>query len=87
MGRAINNWLARLWDFIDDRDIDKHLLSMAIMYGTIQVTEWAMRFANLHGDSANGAGTAAIIAAVTTPYMALQAASLKFYFDTRKSTR
>ena len=85
MGRAISQWLARLWDFIDDRDIDKHLISMAIMYGTIQVTEWAMRFASLHGDSANGAGTAAIIAAVTTPYMVLQAAAIGFYFNIRGS--
>lgn len=86
MGAVIDNWLTRLWDWVDARDIDKHLISVCIIYGTIQITEWAMRFANSHPDPTNGLGTAAIIAAVTTPYMALQAAALKFYFDTRAAT-
>jgi hypothetical protein len=36
------SWLRRFWDFIDDRDIDKHAVSVVILAGTWKVTEWAM---------------------------------------------
>jgi hypothetical protein len=75
-------WLTRWWDWIDKRDIDKHLLSMGIFYGTVKLTEWAMAFAQAHPDKP-GLELAAIIGAVTGPYMALQAAAVKFYFDAR----
>lgn len=80
----MNNWLARLWNFIDERDIDKHAVSVVIMYGTIKVTEWAMKFAEAHPSPESLAGTAGIIAAVTGPYMALQAAAIAFYFNRNK---
>jgi hypothetical protein len=67
----------RLWDWIDDRQIDKHLVSMAVLYGTVKVTQWAMVFASAHPDS----GMA--IASVTAPYMGLQGAAIKFYFESR----
>jgi hypothetical protein len=76
------NWLVRFWDFIDKRDIDKHTVSVCIMYGTIKITEWAMVFAHAHSEK-TGIEIAAIIAAVTAPYMALQAVAIKFYFDSR----
>lgn len=76
------NWFARLWDFIDKRDIDKHTISVCIMYGTIKVTEWAMTFAHAHADK-TGMEIAAIIAAVLGPYSLLQAAAIKYYFDSR----
>lgn len=75
----------RIWDWIDKRDIDKHVVSMAVLFGTIKVTEWSMMFASLHADKP-GIEIAAIIAAVTTPYMALQAAVIKFYFDSRPTS-
>jgi hypothetical protein len=68
-----------LWDWIDNRQIDKHLVSIAVLYGTWRLTEWAMIFATSHPD-VNGA---AVIAAVTAPYAALQGASIKFYFEAR----
>ena len=71
--------LERLWDFIDKRQIDKHIVSILIMYGTVQITKWSMVFAVLHPDS-NGV---IVIASVDVPYMALQAAALKSYFDAR----
>lgn len=73
-----------LWDWIDKRQIDKHALSVAIFYGTIRLTEWAMAFAEGH-PAKPGVELAAIIAAVTAPYMALQAAAVKFYFDARST--
>lgn len=80
-------WLAmrasQAWDWIDARDIDKHFVSLAVLYGTISVTSWAMDFA-ANGDRP-GLEVAAIIAAVCAPYMALQAASIKWYFEARSS--
>ncbi len=71
------HWLARWWDWVDQREVDKHLVSMAILWGTVKVTEWAMAFAAAHPENY------AAIAAVTAPYCALQAAAIKFYFDNR----
>lgn len=83
-------WLCRLalrasqaWDFIDRRQIDAHVVSVVIMFGTIKVTAWAMAFAAAHADKP-GADIALVIAAVLGPYSLLQGAAIKFYFDARK---
>lgn len=68
------------WDWVDRRQIDAYVVSIAILYGTVKVTEWAMNYAAAHA----GEQVALTIAAVTAPYMALQAAALKFYFDARQ---
>lgn len=78
-------WLVRWWEFFDKRDIDKHLVTLAILWGTVKLTEWAMVFAAAHPDKP-GLEIAAIIAAVTAPYMGLQAAAIKFYFDARPTS-
>ena len=76
------DWLRRFWNFIDERDIDKHVISLLIMLGTFKVTFWAMDFAEtVHNQP--GLEVAAIIGAVLGPYMALQAAAIKFYFTSR----
>jgi hypothetical protein len=72
---------AQFWDFIDRRDIDKMALSVVILAGTWDITRWAMRYAE-HADRP-GLEVAAIIAAATAPYMALQAAAIAFYFRAR----
>ena len=74
---------SQLWEFIDRRDIDKHAVSVAILYGTVLVTRWAMDFAETHSEK-SGLEAAAIIAAVNVPYMALQAAAIGFYFRARQ---
>lgn len=74
-----------LWDWIDKRDIDKHALSLGIFWGTVKLTTWAMTFAATHGEKP-GLEIAAVITAVTAPYMALQAAAIKYYFESRPST-
>ena len=74
---------SQAWDFIDKRDIDKHTVSIVIMYGTYELTRWAMRFAE-HGDRP-GIEVAAIIGAVFGPYMLLQGAAIKWYFDARSA--
>lgn len=73
----------RWWDWIDERQIDKHVASMVIMYGTVKVVEWAMIFAM--SSKLPGIETAAIITAVTAPYSALQVAAIKYYFEARPS--
>lgn len=75
------NWFTRFWDWIDARDIDKHIMSVIIMYGTWEISRWAMLFATMA--ERPGLEVAAIIGAVIAPYMALQAAALKWYFDAR----
>ena len=74
--------LKRLWDFIDERDIDKHIVSLFILWGTWKITDWSMGFAAALG-AKPGIEVAAVIAAVTAPYMALQAAAIAFYFRSR----
>jgi hypothetical protein len=82
--RRTDRWfgfITRLWDWVDDRDIDKHTISVMIMWGTWRITEWAMSYA--HTSPRPGLEVAAIIAAVVTPYSALQAAAIAFYFKSR----
>lgn len=74
--------LTRLWDWVDRRDADKHAVSIVILSGTYVLTQWAMRFAEANS-SKSGTEIAAIIAAVTAPYLAVQAAAIKFYFESR----
>jgi hypothetical protein len=83
--RRADTWfgfLTQFWDWVDDRDIDKQIISIVILYGTWELTQWAMRFSE-HGDRP-GLEIAAIIGAVTGPYALLQGAAIKFYFDARK---
>lgn len=75
--------LAMFWDWIDARDIDKHVVSLAILLGTVNVMGWAMDYAALHATK-SGADLGLVIASVTAPYMALQAAAIGFYFNSRK---
>ncbi len=75
-------WLTRAWDWVDERDIAKHAVSLAILFGTIRVTHWAMGYASAETDK-SGVEVAAVIAAVSAPYMALQAAAIGFYFKAR----
>lgn len=74
--------ITRWWDWIDKRDIDKHAVSLAILYGTVKVTSWAMSYASAF-TTKSGLEVAAVIAAVSGPYMALQAAAIAFYFKAR----
>jgi|SRR3990167_845403 len=75
---------SQLWDFIDARDIDKHVVSLVILWGTWKLTAWGMEFASLvFTTEKSGLEIAAVVAAVTAPYMALQAAAIHFYFRSR----
>jgi hypothetical protein len=83
--RSTDKWAGRFsafFDWVDDRDADKHFFSLVILSGTIFITQWAMGFAERA--ERPGLEVAAIIAAVLTPYSALQAAALSFYFRARQ---
>lgn len=84
--RAATCWIAQraseFWEWVDKRDLDKHLVSLFILAGTVKITSWAMDFAE-NGDRP-GLEVAAIIGAVVAPYMALQAAAVAFYFRARQ---
>jgi len=79
--------LKAFWKWFDSTDIDLWLISVFILYGTWRITSWAMDFATGVYSSAttemSSVGMAAIIAAVTAPYMALQAAAIAFLFKNR----
>ena len=78
-------WLAlragQFWDFIDRRDIDKHAVSLAFLFGTVKATSWAMAFSET--STRPGLEVAAIIAAVLAPFMTVQGVVIKWYFDAR----
>jgi hypothetical protein len=82
--RSTDKWAGRFsafFDWVDNRDVDKHAVSLLILFGTVDLTRWAQHFAE-HGDRP-GLEVAAIIAAVVAPYMALQTAAIAFYFKAR----
>lgn len=75
-------WLARFWDWIDTRDIDKHVVSVVVLFFTWRLTEWFMHFSETC--TKPGLETAAIIAAVSAPWAALQTKVIEYYFKARQ---
>ena len=85
LGQVID-YCVSAWDFIDRRDIDKHAVSLAVLWGTWTLTVWAMEYsATFFTTTKSGIEVAAVIAAVTAPYLALQAAAIKWYFESRSA--
>lgn len=74
---------SQLWDFIDKRQIDKHVVSAAILTGTVRIMHWAMAYASAPHAGMSGVDISAVIAAVVAPYAALQGAAINFYFRAR----
>lgn len=73
------------WEWVDKRQIDAHCYSLLILWGTVKITNWCMDYAGLNAGRP-GLETAAVIAAVMTPWSALQAAAIKFLFDARTTS-
>lgn len=73
---------SQFWDFIDRRQIDAYAISVAILAGTIKITDWAMEFVDSHPDI-DLSKAALVIGAVMVPWSGLQAAAVKFLFDAR----
>jgi ribose/xylose/arabinose/galactoside ABC-type transport system permease subunit len=73
---------SQAWDWFDKRQIDAHILTGFIAWGTWRLTVWTVHFAQV--SDRPGMEVAAIIAAIMGPWSLLQGASLKFHFDTRQ---
>lgn len=85
--RATDRWfepLTILWDWIDKRDIDKHIVAGLVLWMTFKITDWAMHLAMNHPEK-TGLEIAAIIGAIMVPWSALQAAAIKFFFEARST--
>lgn len=90
-------WITRWWDFIDQRDIDKHVTAFCILtfmlISTVKISQWSFRFAErwldlaAAGKTISGTEIAAVLAAVGGPWgIALSAIvpfTLSFYFKAR----
>lgn len=81
MMRAVGQFL----DFLDRRAVFRRVAFVVVLMGTWRVTDWALGFADrwLLSPKA-GIDSGAVIAAVTAPFAALQAAVLKWYSEARR---
>lgn len=68
------------WDWIDNRNIDLHLIAGVMMWLTYSSAQWAYDFAHLHPTDG---GT--VIAAILGPINLMVAAFLNFYASARKN--
>lgn len=75
---------SQLWDFVDRRQADAHLITVFTLWVSYNITTWAMHFA-AHGERP-GIEVAAIIGAIAGPWALLQGAIVKFVFEARKGS-
>lgn len=80
-----DNWLSRFWDWFDYRDVDKHIIAIVTMMMTYFIVKWSMSFAEANA-AKSSMDIAAVLGVINAPYMALQAAVLKFYFEARPTS-
>ena len=73
---------ADAWDWVDDRDIDKHLMAWATFSATVYMLFWCMEYAWAHPEKP-GLEIGLIIAALLTPWTPVQGAVIKWYFASR----
>ena len=78
------DWLKRFWDWVDNRDIEKHLVCVAVLYGVYRITLWCFHFAET--SQRPGGDIAAIIIAITGPYGVITTAVCTYYFAVRKQS-
>ena len=77
--------VSQTWDWVDERDIDKHIAAWWTFYMTYYILEWCLNFVWVYPNKP-GLETAAIIGAILLPWTPLQAAVVKWYFEARKDT-
>ncbi len=73
---------SQAWDWIDQRDIDKHIMAWAVFVMTYYIVFWSLEYIWAHPDKP-GLEVGAIIAAVMVPWAPVQAAVIKWYFEAR----
>jgi hypothetical protein len=84
--QAVTCWLAQraseAWDFVDKRDIDKHIVTWWSFYVTFYLLDWALEYVFKHPDKP-GLEVAAIVGAIMVPWTPVQGAIVKWYFEAR----
>lgn len=80
-GKDIAAALSAFWDWVDKRDIDKHLMSWAVFTVTVFLVIWSCHFA-MHSPRP-GMDVAAILGAVWGPWNLVQGVVVGWYFRTR----
>lgn len=70
------------WDFIDKRDIDKHVVAWIVLYVTVYLLDWTLDYIYAHPDK-SGVDLGLVVAAYMVPWSAVQAAVIKWYFEAR----
>ena len=73
----MTSWIARFWDWVDNRYIFRRLILVYTMWLTYVSYEWAAHFAMT--TTKTGAEVGLIVAAVTAPITALQGYSFRLY--------
>lgn len=88
---------SKFWDFVDERDIDKHLTAIIIcvffLWAAVDITRWGYAFATnwleaaKAGKAISGMEVAAVIAAILGPWGIIASAviptTINFYFKAR----
>lgn len=84
MTEILNNWLTRLWDWIDTRGVIRRTVLAVTIWATIDTTRWAMVFAD-RALELNSVSTQAVamVWAVTALVAALGGYVFKLYLDSR----
>ena len=83
--RSIDTWLERanlFWNWVDARQIDRHVVAGIILTVSTWIVWWATHFADTHPDK-TGIELAAIIGAVMVPWAPMQTFALKYWFESR----
>lgn len=86
--RGVLCWVAlrmsQAWDFVDKRDIDKHVMAWMTFGLTFYLVDWTLDYIYAHPEK-SGADLGFIVAAYMVPLNLMQAAVIKWYFDARSN--
>lgn len=75
--------MTQLWDFIDKRQIDVHVMSWSVFGLGVYVVFWTMEYAWAHPEKP-GLELAAICAAILAPVTPMVAKVIDWYFRARQ---
>ena len=74
--------LGRFWDFVDERQIVRRIMTLGTFAATIQVVWWAMEFST--NSNKVGSDIALIIGSVMIPINAIQGYMFSSYNNSKK---
>jgi hypothetical protein len=81
------NWSLRqfslIWDFVDQRQIDRHAVCLIVLYYTGRIVEWALEFVDKHPEKP-GIEVAAILGAVMMCWNPVLTVVIKWFFVERR---